>query len=206
MSRSLRVTFTPSLLLLILNSIQIINNFTSQIKSERGEVAMSETKRAEPPGSIELKSVSLSLVTKQVIIIIGGTGSGVVKGSGDDAKGSGDFAKGSGDDAKVSGDDAKGSGDYAKGSGDFAKGPNNDDFVLVWDSLSIAVPPNKTIEGSSQAPVDVGSGNIDVIQAQISLEGIELFVFINGHKSLIIPYCILTSLITYWIPLSLYDR
>ena len=192
MSRSLRVTFTPSLLLLILNSIQIINNFTSQIKPERGEVAMSETKRAEPPGSIELKSVSLSLVTKQVIIIIGGTGSGAVKGSDDDAKGSGEYAKGSGE--------------YAKGSGDFAKGSGDDDFVLVWDSLSITVPPNKTIEGSSQAPVDVGSGNIDVIQAQISLEGIELFVFINGHKSLIIPYCILTALITYWIPLSLYDR
>ena len=187
MSRSLRVTVTPPLILLILNSIQTINNFTSQIKPEGEEVhvVMSDTKRAEPGrSSLELKSVSLSFVTKQVIIIIGGTGSFNSRGSGV----------------------VEGSGDDAKGSGDFAKGSNNDEFVLVWDSLSIAVPPNKTIESSSKAPFDAGSGNIDVIQAQISLEGIELFVFIDGHKSVIIPYCILTSLITYWIPLSLYDR
>ena len=168
-SHSVRLTLTPSVLLLLVTTI---NNFINGVLTERGGI-MADTRREEeekekevPPVSNNvLKSLSMSLATNQVIVAIGGSETVPDK----------DLSNGSGDAVKVSGD-ALGFCDSEAGS---CVVTAKEKFVVAWESLDIALPPN---EGESNQVSDGGPGNIENVRAQISVEGMELSVFRNGNK------------------------
>ena len=191
-SHSVRLTLTPSVMLLL---IATINNFINEVLTERDGI-MNNTRREEekekevaPVNNNVLKSLSMSLATNQVIVAIGGSETVPDK---DLSKGSGDAVKGSGD--------ALGFCDSEAGS---CVVTAKEKFVVAWESLDIALPPN---EGESNQVPDGGPGNIENVRAQISAEGMELSVFRNGNKYDIMTYSLLSSTITYCIPLSVHDR
>ena len=187
-SRSVRLTLTPSVMLLLITT----NNFINEVLTERDGI-MTDTRREEKEVALVsnnvLKSLSMSLVTNQVIVAIGGSETVPDK---DLSKGSGDAVKGSGD--------ALGFCDSEAGS---CVVTAKEKFVVAWESLDIALPPN---EGESNQVPDGGPGNIENVRAQISVEGMELSVFRNGNKYDIMTYSLLSSTITYCIPLSVHDR
>ena len=193
-SHSVRLTLTPSVMLLLMATI---NNFINEVLTERDGI-MTDTRREEeeekekevaPVSNNVLKSLSMSLATNQVIVAIGGSETVPDK---DLSKGSGDAVKGSGD--------ALGFCDSEAGS---CVVTAKEKFVVAWESLDIALPPN---EGESNQVPDGGPGNIENVRAQISAEGMELSVFRNGNKYDIMTYSLLSSTITYCIPLSVHDR